>query len=245
MHRGIPDFTVVCAVDAEHVEELAVSYPTWSRLSRRPFLFIVDPDAPQAYDRLLDIYGSGFSAVSVAQRPHSSQREKMLAGLVFEVAEHVETPYYLKVDTDAICDGPANWNLEDGWIDERWFEGEPAIIGQKWGYTKPWRMLEDLDVWAAGKPEFASAPPLARTVAGDKAKHPRIISYCMFGRTDFTKKMAGLAGDWLPVPSQDSYLGYCCTRLGETMVRTRMPGWRHVGGGGRRLREAAAEAMKG
>lgn len=265
---GIPDFTILVAADQSHIEELRLSYATWARhkpsLLRRPMLIVYDDESGQSHlpDWLARLSFIGHS--DAAFIPASSclpwndsppgrntprdisQREKMLTTLVFAV-QHIETPYYLKLDCDTICTGP------DDWIDPAWFDGSPAIIAPRWGYTKPYTMLDDLDRWAEGN-SLSAGPRVRRatqwpsdgSIRSRIAKHPRFISYCQFGEAEWTRRMAALAGNRLPCPSQDTFLSYCAVRSGA-LVRTvdmKARGWRHVGSNINRLRAAAAEAME-
>lgn len=249
---SVPDFTVVVAVDEPHLEELRLSFPTWARhkpdLLRRPWAFLCDPATLREADwwrqQLAGIVAGRVERLAVyfpplADARQVDRRHRMLSTLVV-AARWIETPYYLKLDTDAVATGAPDW------INPVWFGGGPAIIAPPWGYTKPASMLDDFDRWAAGVPAFAGTAPTARKVfeGGSKAFHRRIISYCMFGQTDFTFRMASLVGgELLPIPSQDTFLCCCADRLGEKVLRVRMPGWRHIGGGGERLRVAASAAL--
>lgn len=248
----IPDFSIIVALDRQHVDELAFSFPTWKKnrpaLLERPLLLIVDPaDNEYILNRALEICGSGFSVASVGDRTFASQREKMLASLVFDGPANTTTPYFWKIDCDTICQ-PAqpNWNLEEGWLDPEWFENAPVFIAPRWHYSKPASMVRDFDLWADRHPEHFGALRIKHRIVGGVAKHPRMISYCMFGRTDWARKMARLAGDRLPVPSQDTFYSCAATRSGAywRSVQFNELGWRHIGGGGKRLELAAREAMQ-
>ncbi len=69
----------------------------------------------------------------------------MLTGLVF-AAQEVETPWYLKIDTDVVATPCRRW------LDPRWFEpdakGRPcAFIASPWSYTKPAEWIDRLEEW--------------------------------------------------------------------------------------------------
>lgn len=265
---SVPDFAIMVAVDREHVEEFAISFPTWAKfkpsLVIRPIVFVTDSrdktDHYHIFGRLIEIIGedrltSGgnctFAQVN-QRRPHSSQREKMLAGIVFDGPARVSQlglKYYLKLDCDTICSaGP------DDWIDPNWFLGSPEIIAPKWRYTRPASQLADFRKWSDRYPlSFPFSMPIySLSVDHSKAFHRRMISYCQFGRTDWTQQMAGLcrlpelAGERLPIPSQDTFLSLCAARAGAKIQFADMKarGWRHVGSNIGRLRKAAAEAME-
>jgi hypothetical protein len=158
------------------------------------------------------------------------QRHKMLAGFVFIPAHHVNTPYWLKLDTDVVAIG------EDDWIKPEWFEDEAAIISHKWTFTKPPDQIIKLDLWAEENGLLLESPPLdLRPEPGsDRVGHARIISWCAFFRADFTRHCSIIADRacgafQLPVPSQDGYLWYMARRLNQKIVRTNMKGcgWQH------------------
>lgn len=255
----IPDFTIICAVDASHIEELRLSYATWARhkpsLLKRPMLVMVDP-------HIHDPNGSWWSVVQECWRqqlaflkdhPGGIQvgyaadcrgkdwplRERMVSSFVF-AAKHIRAPYYLKLDTDCIATGC------DDWIKPEWFAGKPAIIAPPWGYTRPAESLAAFARWSDQHPQAFPRPMPEYRILGGIAKHRRMISYCQFGNTDWTWRMAELAGDRLPVPSQDTFLSIAAARSGAEIryVPMKQHGWQHVGSNLKRLREAAARAME-
>ena len=226
----IPDFTVVVAVDFAHLEQLRVVLPTWRayrpELFDVPWAFIIDPPCETGVLKLLRELG--ITEQSFCYRwewqPDLPQRERMLTGIVRAVT-FCDTTYFLKLDTDAFATQPGPW------IDERWFDGSPAIIASPWGYTTPSHWPAVLDAWGDTVPELAKHPPLnipydpaARTVS-----HPRIASWVMFGRTDFARWCSSLVpeGERLPVPSQDTMHWYLAQRTGELIrpVKMKRFGW--------------------
>jgi hypothetical protein len=163
-----------------------------------------------------------------------SQRYRMLSGFVHATAKMVDTPFWLKLDTDVVATG------QDNWIDPNWFSDNPAIVAQPWGFTKPANQMVDLDTWVATHgdvlTELRSKPPLnLRPKPGwSMIRHPRIISWCGFFNTEFTRKCSEWAEltcghGLLPVPSQDGFIWYCAARLGLPIVRPQMKnlGWEH------------------
>lgn len=251
----IPDFTILCAADASHVEELRISYATWKRhkpsLLLRPLLIgcdlhtcPVDPSGDWYREQLgpeIMAHPGGVKLKFIGDGENWPVRERMVSWFVFG-ARHVETPYYLKLDSDCVATG------NDNWTDARWFRGSPAIIASKWQYTKPAGQLATFRKWSDQHPQAFqhSMPEYVIGALGSKAFHSRMISYCQFGRTDWTAEMAQLAGERLPIPSQDGFLSLAAARNGAEIRTVQMKnlGWQHVGGGGRRLREAAAAAME-
>ena len=249
----IPDFTVVVAVDFAHLEQLRVVLPTWR--AYRPELFerlqswLVICDDPTgrgevagtAHDILSEHGARKLYFARWSWEPSLTQRERMLTAFV-SCCHQVETPYWLKLDTDAFATQPGPW------IDERWFDDSPAIIASPWGYTTPSHWPATLDAWGDTVPELAKYPPLnipydpaARTVS-----HPRIASWVMFGRTDFAHWCSSLVpeGERLPVPSQDTMHWYLAQRTGELIrpVKMKRFGWSNASKI-KNLRQAVAGVM--
>lgn len=243
------DYTLVVGVDASHLRQLAITWPTWKRhkpsLLQRPMLIFLDRDQVSMGDvkSVVD-----HPDLRIARWPEPDwikyeggndkwtdpQRYRMLSGFVHVPASYVDTRYFLKIDTDTVATG------QDDWIDEQWFENDPAVVAQGWGFTKPPDQMSRLDAWAYRNHHVLGfdSPPLSLDLkpepGSDKLKHKRIISWCGFFSTEFT----GRAADWavrtcgqgqLPVPSQDGYLWYLATRLGLEVKRVDMKarGWEH------------------
>jgi hypothetical protein len=175
----------------------------------------------------------------------------VLSGFVYVPARLVGTRYWLKIDTDAIALG-----LND-WIDEGWFRGAPAIVGHKWGFTRPGDQMLRLDKWVEHfselLPNLACRPALnlVPNEGEDRVCHPRIESWCAFFDTDFTQNCAECAASTvgygrLPVPSQDGFLWYCATRSGRNVERVAMKnyGWAYWSTY-RNVKLHAEEALRG
>lgn len=256
----IPNFCLLVAIDRDHVDEFAISYKTWMRhkpsLRERPLLLIVDRfrsdaewcETSKILFPLLEGHHGKIHYTAAIDRPYGSQREKMLASLTLDGPQYAQIlgfQYYLKLDCDTIATG------NDAWIDPAWFRGSPAIIASPWNYTKPASQLAEFQQWSDQHPGCFPRPMPKYTPSEDdsKAFHRRMISYCQFGQVDWCCQMANIVGPndgRLPIPSQDGFLSLCAARNGaETRyVKMKNLGWQHVGGGGRRLREAAAAAME-
>ena len=246
MTTEIPEFTTVVAVDTEHLHELAAVFPTWwhfkPEIFQRPIWVVRDADVSASeilratrgcVDRILDI--------SPTAHAFENQREKMLTAIVRACA-NVETPYYLKLDTDAVATEPGDWILP------QWFDFDPVFVASPWGYTKPAAWMPQLDAWASAHPNLRDCRPPAYRMIGNTARCQRMISWCMFGKTKFARYVSedltgGVVGR-LPVPSQDTLLWYIAERLRLPYVRVRMGrrGWRHVFGL-RRIQEAVRAAL--
>ena len=255
-----PDFTTVVGVDAIHLEQLQLVWPTWRKhkpdLLKHPMVIFFDPcqvsyadarcatDHPdvRVYPWSVQDYDGGDDKWT------NPQRYKMLAGHVYVPARLVQTEYWLKIDTDTVATGCPEW------IDPGWFASEPAIISQPWGYTKPADQIQQLDNWAD---EFRFAlfpkPPLDLPVepGGSLVRHPRIISWIGFFRTApfgiDAAKWASLSCGYgkLPVRSQDGYHWYYATRMGWEIQRHdfKRRGWEHHSRL-RTIRESVRRAME-
>ncbi len=145
----------------------------------------------------------------------------------------------------------------DDWIDPEWFRFNTAIVSHPWGFTRPPYQMVELDEWAGANLDRLGSiwglPPLniAPKIGEDRVCHSRIISWCAFFNTEFTKTCASFACDTclpgqLPVPSQDGFMWYVAKRLGYEIIRPRMKkrGWGHWNTD-RNVREKSEEAMKG
>ncbi len=245
------EFTTVVGVDREHAEELRLVWPTWKafrpELLDNPLLLVCDGTVSrERWNCELSFLDHPDRRIERWNMAGTGQREKMLTGLVLMPAAHVETPWYLKIDTDTLADGSSNW-LRSEWFlpDER--GRRPAFVTNPWGYTKPADAIQRLDDWADTIPELGVHPRLnIRAASGAKrVVHRRIISWCFFGDTEWTRRMASFCHGKLPLPSQDTFLWYCAARRGDffrtvSMKRYR---WRHAA---RRkaLREACARALE-
>lgn len=200
------------------------------------------PPKGVSYERLLE------------GRMGDPQRYKMLSGFVHVPPKTVGTPYWLKIDTDVIA------TENDAWIDRKWFKQTPAIISHPWGFTKPADQMDFLDQWveenedgfekyasqevhlmndwvhasSQGLPILSHFKPLEmHPLPGwERLRHKRIISWCAFFSSPFTRLVSGWAETIcgqgkLPVPSQDGYLWYVAERMGLPMERPSMKklGW--------------------
>jgi hypothetical protein len=276
------DFTTVLGVDAKTLEQLVVSAPTWRKyrpeMFARPFLVFYD-STEVALSKLREtLLSLGFGespvrAVSwpiVGRQPYANQREKMLTGFC-HVSRFVQTPWWLKVDTDAIALKPSDWAPAEWFEPDDSIEYDPeadrpdyllgldydprynVIISSPWGYTKPGDQMAALDDWADGVDILAPYPRLdvPFTPGARRARHPRIASYVSFYRADWTRFASDIARhycgfDKIPVPSQDGYHFYIAKRRGDRILRANMKrrGWTNcprIAG----LRATAARALNG
>ena len=260
----IPYYTLVLGIDARHLKQLRLTWPTWARhkpsLLKVPMLVFYDREqvSPREIRETVN-HPNLLSApwpMDQVEYPAddgtkwgSQQRYKMLSGFVHVPASLVSTPYWLKLDT-VVATG------KDDWIDERWFEGSPAIVAHRWSFTKPAEQILELDRWTSYNssrlPELSQNPPLnlVPNPGSDRVGHNRIISWCGFFNTEFTRLCSGWAIDTigpglLPVPSQDGFMWYCAKRGNYPIIRVNMKdrGWQQWSND-ENVRKYSEEAMK-
>ncbi|MCZ2344462.1 MAG: class I SAM-dependent methyltransferase [Bacteroidales bacterium] len=228
-------FTTVVGVDRDHLAEWRLTWPTWKRHHRllldHPLLVVCDGDRSVAdWQQSLQFLGHPQLRVTTWTQVGVTQREKMLTGLTLAPAQHVQTPWLLKLDTDAVATGPSDWPVP-AWFQSHPGGSVPVLVAPPWGYTRPSTTIDRLEEWADQIPELNSFPrlniPPAQT--GDRRHHPRITSWCAFIRTDWLRAITRLSPERLPVPSHDTFLWYCAARCQEFIRKIRMThqGWRH------------------
>lgn len=232
------DLTVVLGVDAKTAAQLYISAPTWAKY--RPELFTlpwyVFVDGEQLPVRqILDLMTTIGKTADVRVFPwptvateYASQREKMLSGFC-HVCRYVETPWWVKIDTDAIA-----LNAAQPWPEPEWLQGEHVIIASPWGYTKPADQMATLDDWGDAVPGLREYPRLniPYTPGGRRARHQRIASWVSFYRSDWSRMASDMARHYagmckIPVPSQDGYHYYVAARRGDKILRAQQKrrGW--------------------
>ena len=242
MRRGLKLIEVVTACDKLHYSELCFSIRTHRLfkpdLLKQPWLIFYDESQVHVgWLELLGLPKARFIPWSVDYE--CSQRAKMLSAFVLGVAKHCQQSWYYKLDCDTISTSRAPW------FKPEWMEGNPAWCGQKWGYTKPRSMLDELDKWADTVPELRDLPAPAREIRGDVAKHRRLISWAMLGNTEWLRKIVSWMDGRMPCDSQDTTISYVSSRLGSPVkyVDMKACGLSHVGRGGARLEQAVAEVL--
>jgi len=202
-------------------------WPGWMRyrpeLLQRPLIIARDaPIAPAELDFL-----EHPNMRSYAWNYDGDQRRKMLASFVLLAPRVVQTPWFLKLDTDVIAT-----QANASWCSEDLIAGSPAFVSNPWGYTKPATAINTLDDWGDTVPELAKFGRLKLPFdpTATLVKTPgRIISWCFFGRTDWCSWAAGLCNCNLPVPSHDTYLWYVARRSDAKFTTVKMTtfGWSH------------------
>jgi hypothetical protein len=243
-----PNYTTVVGVDAKHLDQLALVWPTWKKnkpsILNHPMVVFRDTDQVTVDDvrkvvQHNDLTICGWPPKDVEytsennDKWNNTQRYKMLAGFVYVPAHFVQTPYWLKLDTDVVA------MSNDDWIDPNWFKDDPAIVSHPWGFTRPANQMLKIDAWVNNNLDVLDAyhntKPLnllPKNRDSDRVCHKRIISWCAFFNTAFNKRCAEdafttLGNYHLPVPSQDSYLFYATQRQNKPVIRTSMKklGW--------------------
>lgn len=237
------DYTVVLGIDLKTIEYLKLVVPTWIKhkpsLLERPFVIFYDGVSTLQIDSILKLPRSTLVSWPPAGVTYerdgltkwtNPQRAKMLAGFVHVPAWCVQTPYWFKIDLDAVATGM------DDWVQESWFDGNPSIIAPNWNYSKPPDIMTRLDNWADQyRPiflEYTQPFNLVPELGSDLVRHERIASWCSFYSTEFTKIAAAAARrtcgiGQIPVDSQDSFHFYCARRAGFTIRKVNMKrfGW--------------------
>jgi len=229
------EFTTLIALDKPHVEELKITWPTWMKfrpeIKKNPLVVLCDVlTLDHEWRSLLEfLEHPQRKIVLVPPAPVKTltQRGRMLSSFVLYGPKAIETKWYLKLDTDTIA------TQESNWCKDEWFEDDPVFITSPWGYTKPADTLEKLDNWADNVTGLKEYPRLNLPYdpSWSRIKHGRIISYVFFGRAEWSRRMAEIAGGViLPWPSQDTYLWYCAARRKEfyRLYRMKKFGWGHV-----------------
>lgn len=261
----LPSLTIVCAVDANYIEQAEHTVPFWFErhpaLSGFPFVVFYCSDGAHVVDigrvkkafrgcedlRLVEWPSPEWASAS----SYFNQRDLMLSAFCW-AHRWASTEYLLKIDVDA-------WPKKDKPLDEllkpSFFNrsltarGEmlPALIASPWGYTKPAEQMGTLDRWAdrAGVP----GKSLNLKVNGESRRcvHPRVASWVCFINREFAAEAAEFVPPGrIPVPSQDGFHWYMAARLGWPVYRYKFKrsGWTNTP----RLRniiDGVREARKG
>lgn len=233
------DISVILSIDDHHLDELALSWQTWFKFKSREFnnfkkfIIMFDSEELSEDDNRLDfLRGHNVQLVPWPDRANifPTQRAKMLTSLVY-APYHVETDWYIKIDTDAMASNNKKWIFDD------WFTGEYKFISNPWGYTKPSTAIHTLDEWADNIDSLSKYDRLDFPFNEEDKRvcHKRIISWLFVCDTDWSTYAAKIAekyyGDkFLPIPSQDTYLYYIAERTKQKYKRVKFKkfGWHHI-----------------
>lgn len=168
------------------------------------------------------------------QFPEASTRETMLAAFVLGVAEHVTTPYWMKLDCDTRPkQGKFVWPVYTG----------HTITSHKWGYTKlkgydggpHWFNKLDCVMAPVGQQMFFTLlSPSKDFKVSHRPGNPhgikmRFASFAHIEKTAFTKRVARevmqRSAGRLPIPSHDTLAWYCATLWKEPVQLVNMKEW--------------------
>lgn len=216
------DLTICCAADPKYAPKLFRHMAQWMQMpglrEQRFLLFCINADASSPAYQAFDAFPN-VRRVRYQDDAAPTPRERAFAAFVFGVAQHVDTPYHMKLDGDS--------TPKDGVAFEWPDYTAHTITSDPWRYTKvkgdpdaKQHWLRTLDEWWSEQPDGSDLPlfpdidPSARKVG-----HDRIRSYCFIARTDFIRDLARRCGNRLPVPSHDTTAWYVATRQGLSINR--------------------------
>lgn len=212
------EVTIVTATDPKYVGHLKLTYPNWVKyknITKYPMILYVNGFKNGCNDSQLDFIRNhpNIKIIEWDFKNTNSQRERMLSAFVFGAARDVTTPYWIKLDADAFFTDHSELFTKE--------MKDYDIYGHKWGYTKPFHWIKELDEWASDKDLFKKTKSLfdEKNVEGRRYNHKRVASYVQCHKSDFVKLAANIAGDKMPVPSQDTYLWYVAERSGSKWHR--------------------------
>lgn len=229
------DITIVTAVNPEYAEKYRANFDKWMctpGLKEQKFLVFVN-GFKNASDRQFVEHPN----VKVIRWRYpfndATKRETMLAAFVLGVAEHVKTPYWMKLDADSYPIVP-EWKWPD-------FQ-EYTVTSHKWGYSKIKGEPDGVEHWfnrldrvfSPKKPFFKRTfEPNERKIShrpGNRDGIPmRYASFCHIEKTEFTQRIAAVVKEKcegrLPIPSQDTLSWYCATLWNEPVKLMNMKEW--------------------
>jgi hypothetical protein len=216
--------TLVSAVNRRYLNKFKENFPLWQQtqnLMELPVLIFAHTDC---YDEVVEFLKPYLHVEKIVKwsfpNANGNMREEMLSAFVFGTAKHVRTKYWMKLDCDTT---PHKQKVN---FPEETFKS--VITASSWGYTKMkgdpegeggkhW--LNKLDDWADGLKDFEGTERLfPDKIEGRRHSHRRIASFCEIEKKNWTKHLAAMCGDRLPVPSQDTVTWYAAKRLGRKIT---------------------------
>ena len=221
LHKNL---TIVSAVNKDYLEKFKLNFPKWQQtenIMEYPFVIFAHTSCIGDVKEFLNKY-KNVKIVEWSFTVASNMREEMLSCFVFGVAKNIETKYWMKLDCDT---EPIKNKLE---LPEDAFKSTitasscsyTKVKGDDSNNTKHW--LNRLDDWADSLPEFKGTKrTFPDNIQGRVFQHKRIASFCEIEETEWTKKLANMCGDRLPVPSQDTVTWYAANRLGKRITTFR------------------------
>lgn len=197
------EFTIVTAVTPEYKTLLFWAMSSWvykPQLRNRPLIVFYNGMRARDLKFVLTLFPSARLIEWNMENTHSKS-ELMFSSFVFGAAQHVTTPYYMKLDADSYCT-----NDKDVWVEG---DFQYDIIGHRWNYTKPGWFIQALENHYTGK-EFLT-PPEDNNIK----RHKRFESYCCLHRTEWVKSVVPMLNNKLPVPSHDTTLWFYADKMGK------------------------------
>jgi hypothetical protein len=231
----LPDFTLVTAVDRDWAETLKWTWPTWMKfrpqLQDRPTIIIHEPGFDLDARELQFVRTCpNVRFVVWAADQEKDLRDRWAAAFLHVPAQYVETPWYLKLEPEAIACNGSKWVFGD------WFQptenGElPRFTTSPWGYSRPADAIEKLDDWGdrvEGLSRFARLE-LPYDASDKRVVHPTVSSWCFFANTEWTREVSEYARAYMPCKTHDTFVYYCAARRREPYYRRQMKdyGWEH------------------
>jgi hypothetical protein len=216
------EVTYVTAVDKRYLPKLKSNFESWrdnEKVFDHPVIVYYDENSVKEEE--LDFLPDHVRKLPWSPPLSWEQRERMLTVFVLKAPYDVGTPYWIKLDADVTAtseDAKPTW--QGDWK-------EFAVVGHKWGYTKPkggkWpkHWLNILDDWWN---ELTGEEPIFPEIEniGGRYGHGRIASFYCFHNTERTRELADMMGDRLPIPSHDTVLWYVAERKQWPMKRMSM-----------------------
>lgn len=243
---NLRDITLMLGVDRVTVEQLKLSHQTWKKF--HPELWdipwVVFFDDRYGRELVLEIKKINPWAVVHAWScdGYPSQRAAMLTGFVMLPPVYVKSPWWMKIDCDAIALNSDTPLIEDEWFEPKVIEGLATpgynvMVANPWGYTKPkgddgdpklW--CDRLEIWGDTIFGDCTRLDLAKHISGNKIRYPRIASWFSLYNTDFSWAVMRACGDQLPVPSQDTVHWYYAQRNCSLIERVKFKrrGWNNI-----------------
>lgn len=253
---GLPPVTLVVPLGGADVNVFPQTWETWLAfhpwLGSLPLVLVCDADAN--VDRALADSLPPETRVIAVERPSADNGKHTRLGeltgpMLDVVARFAQTEWFLKLDADVVAaahDRP--------WPDPQWFRqmeaaNPPVLIAHRWGSIRTGTVIDELDDWSAQVPELAKGPPFCGQSPrlDDRIKTETISTWCVLGRTDWTRTLA----EWFRAGALDApyatFLHYCSWRARKSVLPVDMKshGWDHsFSRDANRIRRLCASALR-
>jgi hypothetical protein len=230
------DLTIVTAVNPAYADKCRANLTKWLQtpgLKERKFIVFVN-----GFTHPRDRAFLNHPQVQIVRwhYPHAaSVRETMLAAFVMGTAEHVKTPYWMKLDCDT--------RPTEGRFDAPEYRNA-AITSHSWGYTKMKCDDNVSDHWFNRMDRLFATPetklfhvelsPEKDKKVTHRPGNPhnipmRFASFAHIQQTEFTKRVANeikaKSAGKLPIPSHDTLTWYFAALWKEKMNLVNMKEW--------------------